>query len=505
MDRARREQRWSPGRGRAMIMNTSIRPTRGSALGLLLSTISLTFGCVRFDPVGLPESLPAVDSLSATPVRSDAVLLRWRVPESWTPWLGLIDYEASYALSKAPSTEEWRELSIGFAPQRAGDSDSLLVEGLEPRIGCTFRVGARVVALGALWQQQAAAGSFGLQAGTATVTATPGAESSLRIVPGPLDGPIIKSLWIYDNVLTASGTDAIWRRIDDRCEPLATSGLTGDLIGREYRGELYVGARGGVWRFRDPGWERIGPPDSSMNTTCLEEYQGRLVFSGDGEGDRPIRVWSWDGQSVDTIGGAVAVRGRVLCLRVFQGMLVAGGGFGGSPSGGNLATWDGDMWQIAQASFEGGWSPAVVTASEWQGRLVVGASGEAYHRSLVAQGSYDPMNRRWSWEPMGAGLRTDASYGRISSFVSDGGLLYAGAQGGRSGSRSVGPIAVWDGTVWRSARDAVTGQPVPAGEVNALIAFKGRVYAASGQALLTWDEAAARAGSWGTKGSRRTP
>ncbi len=205
------------------------------------------------------------------------------------------------------------------------------------------------------------------------------------LIGGRFDGAISDAdPTVFDtsisNIAALRGTDSNWSKVG-----------IGDLNGTVralavYNGELYAG-----------GYFTFGPQANSS-------YLARLVNN------------SW--QPVGT-----GVNGPVLALKVYAGQLYVGGEFttAGNISDVNcIAVWNGSKWSgVAGGVFDGGAGqpgqcnqPTRICGIANHGETLyvtghfrtAGSGTGAVSARHIAQATWDSVERRWTWSPMGAGL-----------------------------------------------------------------------------------------------------
>ena len=140
---------------------------------------------------------------------------------------------------------------------------------------------------------------------------------------------------------------------------------------------------------------------------------------------------------------------EVLALRVYDGDLIAGGGF--TTADGNVANriarWDGSQWHAMGEGFD---DRLVWALTEHDGDLIAG--GEF----TTADGNVVNRVARWdgtAWQPMGEGLN-----GAVSSFtVYDGELIVGGTFTTTGSGQTANRVARWDGSAWQTVGTGLDG------------------------------------------------
>lgn len=191
-------------------------------------------------------------------------------------------------------------------------------------------------------------------------------------------------------------------------------------------------------------WQPVG---SGMNddVRAFTEFEGDLVAGGwftTAGGETANRVARWDGSewlSIGSVGDPDNWQASVHTLTVFDGDLIAGGGFitADGQTVNNIARWDGSNWQ----SMGDGMDNAVLGLTVFEDDLI--AVGTFRH----AGGEQAQYVARWNgteWQPMASGM--NGSVSAVEVFGSD--LIIGGvfkSIGGQAATR----VARWDGTGWQ--------------------------------------------------------
>jgi hypothetical protein len=173
--------------------------------------------------------------------------------------------------------------------------------------------------------------------------------------------------------------------------------------------------------------------------------------------------------------------GTVTALTVYNGLLIAGGGFihAGGVSVNRIAQWNGTSWSALGSGMQSG----VEALAVYGGALIAGggfiqAGGVSANRIAQWNGT--------SWSPLGSGMQSGVEVLAVcgSALIAGGGFIQAG---GVSANR----IAQWNGTSW-SALGAGMDSGVEALAVygDALVAGGGFIHAGDIQVMYIarWDE-----------------
>lgn len=260
-------------------------------------------------------------------------------------------------------------------------------------------------------------------------------------------------------------------------------------------------------------WQAVG---AGMNDDVMAftEFEGDLVAGGrftTADGQTAVRVARWDGSdwhSMGTVGEPVNSQAAVHTLTVFNGDLIAGGGFitADGQTVNNIARWDGSNWQtmgdgmdnavldltvfeddlIAVGMFRHSGGERMEYVARWNGTewqsMAIGMNGsvsavEVFGSDLIIGGVFRNIAgqaatriARWdgsAWHPMGSlGDPDDFNEGveALKVFEND---LIAGGRFETADGREVNNVARWDGSGW---------QPMDSGtssDVRALTTLSG--------------------------------
>jgi hypothetical protein len=212
-----------------------------------------------------------------------------------------------------------------------------------------------------------------------------------------------------------------------------------------------------AWNANTGRWQALGALGVAGSDVvyALTVYNGDLIAGGgfaNADGGTVVNnIARWDGQAWQPLGSGIT--GYVGSLRVYQGYLVAGGIFsaaGGVPAS-CIAIWDGTSWGALGAGMNGD----VYEMTEYNGLLIAGgafttAGGVAANRIASWNGA--------SWSPLGAGV--DGPNTWVIGLTVFNGQLIAGG-GFNTVSGVLAPcIAKWNGTSWSALGSGLDGVPV---------------------------------------------
>jgi T5SS/PEP-CTERM-associated repeat protein len=211
-------------------------------------------------------------------------------------------------------------------------------------------------------------------------------------------------------------------------------------------------------------------------------YNGRLIAGGtftQAGGQTANRIAAWDGTSWQPLGTGPAngVNGTVSALAVYDGRLIAGGPFwqAGGQTAYHIAAWDGTSWQRLGTDAENGLSLSslgVAALTLYNGRLIAGGGfTQAGGQTANAVAAWDGT----SWQSLGTGAGNGMNGGEVRSLTVYNGRLIAGGNFVQAGFLIANRIAAWDGTSWQplgtGAANGVNGT------VSALTVYNGRLIA----------------------------
>ena len=159
----------------------------------------------------------------------------------------------------------------------------------------------------------------------------------------------------------------------------------------------------------------------------------------------------------------------VNCLTVFNGELIAAGGFAtaGQDTVNAIARWNGTKWQALGS----GTNRPIWCLAVFKGELIAG--GEFTKAGGVAANGI----ARWDgeqWEPLGLGVRgaTENEWFHVAAMVEYNGKLIVGGRFSYAGGERIKSMASWDGTSWSEVPYDLFG------DVQALTVFRGQLIAA---------------------------
>ncbi len=261
-----------------------------------------------------------------------------------------------------------------------------------------------------------------------------------------------------------------------------------------YNGELIAGGgfttAGGTsanriarWDPGAPGWDPgapgqwsplgsgIGGPYSFVR--ALTVFNGELIAGGgfSSVGGTPANnIAYWDGLTWSPLGSGM--RGGypyvtfVFALTLYNGELIAGGSFytAGGTEAHNIARWDGTIW----SPLGSGVSHRVLALTEYNGELIAGGW---FH---TAGGTSANHIARWdgqTWSPLGSGMTEDPGATYVSALTEYNGELVAGGEFSTAGGTVVNSIARWEGTQWSPLGSGMNGS------VRALTEYNGELIA----------------------------
>jgi hypothetical protein len=211
----------------------------------------------------------------------------------------------------------------------------------------------------------------------------------------------VSALTVYEGELIAGGyftttggvsANFIARWNGSTWQPLG-SGMNGAVSTLSvYNGELIAGGwfttAGGVEakyiaRWDGSSWHAFGSnpvPDEYHFLSTLAVYNGELIagietstaLSGYEKNNGLNYITRWDGSTWQPLG--TGVNGDTNALTVYDGELIAGGGFsmaGGIPVN-DIARWNGSIWRPLGSGVEGSGYAYVLGLSVYKGELIVG-------------------------------------------------------------------------------------------------------------------------------------
>ena len=200
-------------------------------------------------------------------------------------------------------------------------------------------------------------------------------------------------------------------------------------------------------------WQPLGNGVSTTNggVYCLTVYHGDLIVGGFFSPDTPtgLNVARWDGSAWHAMGAGFG--GGVMALSVYNDEVVAGGYLGltgGTPIEG-AARWNGTSW------IQLGSGPGFVVWSLgfYNGELIAGGDCNGESGS-----EYQPGIKAWngsSWRTLGSGMGPIGK--RVTSLTLYNGELIAGGSFTDAGGVAANKVARWNGSSWQSMGTIASG------------------------------------------------
>ena len=230
--------------------------------------------------------------------------------------------------------------------------------------------------------------------------------------------------------LLASTDGTVWSPVGR-----GTNGSVSAII--EYDNQLIVGGSftiigdtnaTGIASWNGTNWSPLG--SGVPGVTALAIYDGKPVAGWFGH------VASWDGSNWLPLGGEF--HGSVNALCVYDGRLIAGGGFdsAGGVAASSIASWDGSNW----SPMASGTSGNVLALAIYDHKLI--AAGEFYWAGGV------PVSRIASWDGYNWSPLESGMDGTVCALTVYEGKLVAGGNFTTAGGTSASGIASWDGSTW---------------------------------------------------------
>jgi len=239
----------------------------------------------------------------------------------------------------------------------------------------------------------------------------------------------------------------------------------------EYNGQLIAGGyfttagcinANGIAAWNGSSWSALGT-GTSDHVVALTEYNGQLIAGGYffAIGGVAARfVAAWDGSSWSALAG---LTDEVSALTVYNGALISARWIpvpGGNSSGfGRIAAWDGNSWSGVGVRMNG----AVYSLTVYNGHLIAGG-GFTTADDVAADriASYGG-----SWSALGTGLRG----GSVYALTVYNGQLIAGGEFSIAGGVAANHIAAWDGSSWSALGTGLNGR------VRELTVYNGHLIA----------------------------
>ncbi len=208
-----------------------------------------------------------------------------------------------------------------------------------------------------------------------------------------------------------------------------------------------------------------GSGSGFLTVTDLTVWNGFLVAGGEfnaAGGQAVNNIARWDGSQWHPFesGGQTGVSSSVWALTVWNGDLIAGGGFNtaGGQTVNRIARWDGAQWHTLTSC---GQAPGVTNQVEaltvWNGFLVAGGG------FFGAGGQTVNDIARWNgsqWQPFISGGQTGVdglSFMSVLSLAVWNGNLIAGGGFTEAGGQTVNHIAGWDGCLTPDGACCING------------------------------------------------
>ena len=298
---------------------------------------------------------------------------------------------------------------------------------------------------------------------------------------GPITGPPVSSLCMYNGELYAAG---YFDFVDGPANNIvkwngtnwSTVGTGIDYAWAEhwvyalivYNGELYAGGHfmsaGGnqlnnIAKWNGTEWSAVGTGLGSYGSVgSLAVYKGELYAAGNFYNAGNIQVNNiakWNGTEWSAVGTGINVykddyfSGSVLSLAVYNGFLYAGGFFdsAGSIPANNIAKWDGNNWSAI--------GTGITLGVNDYGAFGYVSSLTTHNGALYAGGMFDTAGgipayniAKWdetNWTSLAAGIN-----GYVSSLSVYNGYLIVGGFFDTIGNIAVNNIVKWDGANWSS-------------------------------------------------------
>lgn len=304
---------------------------------------------------------------------------------------------------------------------------------------------------------------------------------------GPVTGPPVASLCIYNGDLYAAGCDAVngpannisrWDGIN--WSPVGAGVYTVGGGGFDswvnsllvYNGELYVAGRftnagdveaNNIAKWNGTNWSAVGDGLGlyGYSVSTLAVYNGELYAAGHFYNSGSVLVNNiarWNGTTWSPVGAGIDIyiddhsAGAVSSLVVHNGELYAGGYFDttGAAASNNIVKWDGTYWLPLGDGLEG----IVFALAVYNGELHASGLNEI---------------RKWNgtgWSPLAFGIN-----GHVYSLTVYNGSLIAGGYFDTAGGIVANNIAKWNGTDWSPVGNGMNNG------VLCLTAYHGILYA----------------------------
>jgi hypothetical protein len=380
------------------------------------------------------EDLLYAWTLTVTPEGSTATLLG---PDTANPSLRT-DLPGTYEVSlvvtdECEASSEPDTVTISASPPPPGAECEF---EWKPGVGLAVETANRVVGLTVYNGNLIVGGDFTEAGGVLVNHIAQWDGSSWSALGSGMGGPTVANLAIYDGNLIACGSFTTAggiqvnhiARWDGNSWSALGSGMNHTVLAvAVYDGDLIAGGyfttAGGEsanliarWDEATSSWSELGGGmtgeefGANANVANLAVYNGELIAGGrftaaGGESANLIARWDEETSSWSELGGGlVNVDWGVMSLAVYDGKLIAGGGFtlpGGGPNE-CIAQWDGSSW----SSLGGGLSSKVWGMTEYNGNLIATGWGV-----LAGGARYTNYLAQWdgtSWSALGGAMNERA-------------------------------------------------------------------------------------------------
>ncbi len=218
------------------------------------------------------------------------------------------------------------------------------------------------------------------------------------------------------------------------------------------------------------------------NVNALVVFNGNIIAAGgftNAGGVSVNNITMWNGTSWQALGQGL--NDTVYALTVFNGELIAGGRFSNSDGNDieNIAKWNGTSWQPLDQGTDGDVKALVV-----------------FNSQLIAGGEFDEAGgqsntsriARWngsSWSSLGTGITTSGG-SKVCALTIFGSALIAAGRFSNAGGTSVNNIARWNGSSWSSLGTGISGsndKVVSAAVHNSELYVGGKITIAGGNSV----------------------
>ena len=414
-----------------------------------------------------PASVTDLAVIAQTP---NSVTLRWTAPEDEGATGSAAQYDVRYATWPI-SSSNWEfspQAPDEPKPKRAGQMDTLVVEGLFSETDYYFALKAADaepnwsalsnVAQARTW---AAPDTIPPSAIEDLAASSPTDHSVILTWTAPGDDHHIGTAAQYDiRYCTSPITDANWDAATQAAaEPSPKSAGTQEMYvvtGLASKSTYYFALTTADERSNisslsnvanaetraDYLWSPLGSGTNNI-VNALAVFDGQLIAAGSfttaGDVDA-AHIASWNGSSWSPLG--LGTNDAVYALTIYDGQLIAAGKFttAGGSAANRIAAWNGSSW----ASLASGTNNRVNALTVYKGRLIAGgwftsAGGTAANYTAAWNGS--------SWSALGSGMGGGYTpYTMALASYKD--LLVAGGNFSTSGGVEANYIATWNDTAW---------------------------------------------------------